>query len=185
MEKLRPRGEVSSACQRPQSREQSPKGNPDSRRSPFRVLWARARLIQVAKRLGDSEPQGTHVTTLCSIRAAFPVSELSVVSGSEQPQQSPLAEGRGRKEVAAAAQGAPPGLRVGERRDLNVQGWREMLAFTPKLQSLGCKNTIITGLSFPVSKMGRSILPKQCLNVISLSRGQGRQRFTSTCSFYT
>lgn len=113
MEKLRPRGEVSSACQRPQSREQSPKGNPDSRRSPFRVLRARARLIQVAKRLGDSEPQGTHVTTLCSIRAAFRCQNSAwvgplappLVSGSEQTQQSPLAEGRGRKEVAAEACG--------------------------------------------------------------------------------
>lgn len=47
--------------------------------------------------MGDSEPGGTQVTPLCSIRAAFPVSGLSVggalaplVSGSEQPQPEPI-----------------------------------------------------------------------------------------------
>lgn len=120
-------------CQRPQSREQSLNENPDSRRG-LAFLPSLVHIPDASKWLsvegtGGSEPQGTEVTPLCSIRAAFLVSGLSV-GGAPGPQfqdlnnhsQSPLAEGGSRKEVGRRLQGPPPGPGGEERRGLKVQG---------------------------------------------------------------
>lgn len=115
--------------------EQSPNENPDSRGSlealPFPLFIHQIDPhSQSGEDRPDPGPQGTQITPLCCIRAAFPVSRLSVGGARTSsfrilttPGQSLLAEGRGRKEGWGGVEAQRAPLQKGEERQgLNVQG---------------------------------------------------------------
>ena len=163
MEKLRPRGGVGRACQKPQSR------------ISLLGVQTQGRALPLPTCIHQIDPSSPTFREFWGSRDSghTPLQQQSCLSGVRtrawvgpwhhwfrnlnNHRQSPLAEGRGRKEVRRRPKGLPPGPGVEERRGLNVQSCWEMLAFTPRLQRLRGKNTTITGLSFRISRMDSSL----------------------------